>query len=54
MKRRKQMPTLCAANGLETPYMGYLDGVRVPNYRALALKDYPATSQQRKDILDSW
>ena len=59
VKRWKQMLTLRAANRLEIPYMGYLkqeievDGVRVPNYRALLLKDNPATSQQRNDILNS-
>jgi len=56
VKRRKQMITLHAANGLEIPYMGYLEleievnGVKVPNCRVLVLKDTPATSQQRKDI----
>ena len=56
VKRRKQMLTLRAANGLEIPYVGYLeleievDGVKVPNCGVLVLKDTPATSQQRKDI----
>lgn len=56
VKRRKQMLTLRAANGLEIPYVGYLeleievDGVKVPNCGLLVLKDTPATSQQRKDV----
>jgi len=56
VKRRKQMLTLRAANGLEIPYVGYLeleievDGVKVPNCGVLGLKDTSATSQQRKDV----
>ena len=56
LKRRKQMLTLRAANGLEILYVGYLqleievDGVKVPNCGVLVLKDTPATSQQRTDV----
>ena len=45
-----QMLTLRAANGLEIPYLGYLeltievDGVKVPSCGVLVLKDTPATS----------
>ena len=49
-----QMLTLRAANGLEIPYLGYLeltievDGVKVPRCGVLVLKDTPATNNQRK------
>ena len=58
VKTRKQMLTLCAANRLEIPYVGYLeleievDGVKVPNCGVIVLKDTPATSQKRKDSLE--
>ena len=50
------MLTLRAANGLEIPYLGYLeltaevDGARVPSCGVLVLKDTPATAKQRKDV----
>ena len=51
-----QMLTLRAANGLEIPYLGYLnltievDGVKVPSCGVLVLKDTPATTKQRRDV----
>lgn len=50
------MLTLWAANGLETPYLGYLeltievDGVKVPRCGVLVLKDTPTTNKQRKIV----
>ena len=51
-----QMLTLRAANGLEIPYLGYLnltievDGVKVPSCGVLVLKDTPTTTKQRRDV----
>ena len=51
-----QMLTLRAANGLEIPYLGYLeltievDGVKVPSCGVLVLKDTPATTRQRREV----
>lgn len=48
--------TLCAANGLEIPYLGYLeldvevDGLKVPRCGVLVLKDTPATVKQRPEV----
>ena len=56
MRKDGQMLTLRAANGLEIPYLGYLeltvevDGVKVPSCGVLVLKDTPATTKQRRDI----
>ena len=56
MKKDGQMLTIRAANGLEIPYLGYLelivevDGVKVPDCGVLVLKDTPATTKQRRDI----
>ena len=50
------MLTLRSPNGLEIPYLGYLeltvevDGVKVPSCGVLVLKDTPATTKQRRDI----
>ena len=54
VRKDGQMLTLRAANGLEIPYLGYLeltievDGVKVPRCGVLVLKDTPATNNQRK------
>ena len=51
-----RMLTLCAANGLEIPYLGYLeldvevDGVKIPRCGVLVLKDTPATANQRREV----
>ena len=51
-----RMLTLRAANGLEIPYLGYLeldvevDGVKVPRCGVLVLKDTPATAKQRREV----
>ena len=51
-----QMLTLRAANGLEIPYLGYLeldvevDGVKIPRCGVLVLKDTPATANQRREV----
>lgn len=56
LKRRKQTLTLRAANGIEIPYVGYLemkiqvDVVKAPKCDVLVLKDTTAISQQRKAV----
>ena len=51
-----RMLTLRAANGLEIPYLGYLeqdvevDGVKVPRCGVLVLKDTPATAKQGREV----
>lgn len=49
-----RMPTLRRANGLEIPYLGYLEldmrvgGVTIPDCGVLVLKDTAATVRQRR------
>ena len=56
MRKDEQMLTLHTANGLDIPYLGYLeltveiDGVKVPSCGVLVLKDTQATTKQRRDI----
>ena len=56
MRKEGQMLTLRSPNGLEIPYLGYLeltvevDGVKVPSCGVLVLKNTPATTKQRRDI----
>ena len=56
MRKDGQMLTLRAANGLEIPYLGYLeltvevDGVKVPSCGVLVLRNTPATTKQRRDM----
>ena len=56
MKKDGQMLTLGAANGLEIPYLGYLEltvevyGVKIPGCGVQVLKDTPATTKQIRDI----
>ena len=56
MRKEGQMLTLRSPNGLEIPYLGYLeltvkvDGEKVPSCGVLVLKNTPATTKQRRDI----
>ena len=56
MRKEGQMLTLRSPNGLEIPYLGYLeltveiDGVKVPSCGVLVLRNTPATTKQRRDI----
>ena len=56
VRKDGRMLTLRAANGLEIPYLGYLeldvevDGVNVPGCGVLVVKDTPATVKQRREL----
>ena len=56
MRKEGQMLTLRSPNGLEIPYLGYLeltvevDGVKVPSCGVLVLRNTPATTKQTRDI----
>jgi len=48
------MLTLCTANGLKVPFLGYLelevDRVKEPRCRVTVFKDTPATANKRVEV----